>query len=167
MKRAIVDKLHVIVLGAKPPTAAEWAAYLDTLEKQGPGLVELIVTAGAGPTRSQRTALRSYLAGRKLPAAILVDGSRWTKLKIDFWGRVTRSWEVRVFSSRALFDALAFLGVLASRAEVIRREIDRLQREEGEARPQIELGEALRRIEASYKIPKDAEERILKVVLER
>ena len=138
MKRTLIDGLHVIVHGTKPPTGAEWSDYLDTLEKQGPGLVELIVTAGTGPTRSQRTALRRYLAGRKLPAAILVDGSRWRRLRIDFWARMTRGWEVRVFPSWALLDALAFLGVLAGRAEIIRRAIDRLRLEDvagpGEAR---------------------------------
>ncbi len=144
MKRAILDRLHLIVHGTLPPTNGEWNRYLAALEQQGPGLVELIVTAGGGPTRSQRTGLRRHLADRKLPAAILVEGSTLTRLRIDFWGRVTRGWEVRVFPSWALVDALAFLDFPGNRAEFVRREIDRLRLEDivghGEARPQIELG---------------------------
>jgi hypothetical protein len=219
MKRSIVDLLHLIVHGTEPPTDVEWAGYLTALEQQGPGLVELIVTAGAGPTRSQRTLLRSFLAERRLPVAILVDGSTLTRLKIDFWGRVTRRWEVRVFPASELVEALAFLGVPVNRELRVKDEIARLRQEgrledcyaellaehpqakhcapcgtvgvgacacecwgcivavalllqarryitgSAEAGEQIELGEALRQIEAGLTMPKDAGERIHRNVL--
>jgi hypothetical protein len=203
MKRAILDRLHVMVHGAKPPTVTEWDDYLDTVEAQGPGLVELILTAGAGPSWSQRKALRTLLAGRRVPTAILTD-HKLTRFKLGCYAFFERAWEVRAFPAGALSDALAHLGILASRASLVDREIAELRHEHPEAKhcaacgtvgarmcpcecldcalpcalllqarrdtesPEDRaLGDALERFERSLTLPKDAEERILKVVLER
>jgi hypothetical protein len=129
MNRAIRDKLHLIAHGTRPPSDGEWAAYLGAVQTQGPGLVELIVTAGAGPTWSQRKALRTVLAGRRVPRAILTD-HKFMTFKLGLASIFQGAREVRAFPTLALPDALAFLGVLASREPVIKDEIAILRREE-------------------------------------
>jgi hypothetical protein len=136
MKRAIVDHVHVLVHGERPPTDAEWDDYLATLRQQGPGLVELIVTAGAGPLDRQRARLRELLADRRVPTAILVDGTI-ARLRIDFWGRVRRRWEVRVYRTDQIVEALAFLGVPHIRTPEIARVVEQLRREAAEPRPAL------------------------------
>ncbi len=146
MKFGFVDGLLIAVYDTRRPTPVEWDGYLAEV-RRGACTVQLVATQGGGPTRSQHRELRRVLdavaarqdmAGerrvrrptpRRVPTAILTD--LWfTRITLDLFGIFDSAWEVRAFRASALSDALAYLGVLASRKRVVEREIGRLRREE-------------------------------------
>ncbi len=123
MKRTLIDRAFLVVLGPDAPTDEAWSAFLDTLTAQGPGVVLLVAIERAVPTRLQRVALRAALRGRTLPIAVWSESaparirSRVASWTGGMWGPAFGS----------LADALAHLGLRAARAPFVRHHIARLR----------------------------------------
>jgi hypothetical protein len=123
----IVDRLFIVAYGAAGPTAAEWTAYLDLMERQGiDRTMQLVVTDGGGPTAAQRRELDKLLAGRTMPMAV-VSGSIRVRGVVSVLSWLNR--RIRAFRPPELREALVYLGVPARRGDLIERELNRLLQE--------------------------------------
>jgi hypothetical protein len=121
----VIDRLFLVVYGASNPTDEEWKYYLEVTEQHGiDRTTQLIFTDGGGPTSTQRKYLNDLLAGRTVPVAV-ISGSATIR------GVVTAlSWfnrKIKAFPPSGLGDALAYLEVPATRAELIDREMNKLR----------------------------------------
>jgi hypothetical protein len=147
----VVDRLFIVACGATAPTGAEWAAYLDLVKHHGVDrTMQIVRTDGGGPMPAQRRELDKVLAGRIVPMAVLSESIRVR------WGMTVASWfsrHLRAFRPSELGEALAFLEIPASRADLIERELCRL-RQEVERDPLGEhAGEVARLLEGPSSTP--------------
>lgn len=119
----------LLVHGPHPPGDAEWAEYLRDLASWLPGSVGLlIVTAGGGPTGSQRRALREVTAAApdaKTPTAV-VSSSRLVRGIVRAISLFAPS--IRVFAPGSLPDALAYVEVDPAEQPELLARIQQLQR---------------------------------------
>jgi hypothetical protein len=109
------------------PTDREWAEYLALVKHQGVvGTRQLVVTDRGVPSAAQRRQLTDLLAGRTVPVAVLSD-----RAFVRATGALCFNSGIRVFPRAGLYEALAWLDVLASRGELIERELGTLRRAVG------------------------------------
>lgn len=121
----VVDRLFIVVYGPDGPSDEEWEGYLKDVERHGIDRTQqLIVTPGGGPSAAQRTRLNALLAGRSVPVAVMSDSTRIRSVvtALSWFNRL-----IRAFPLTGLHDALAYLEIPASRADLIDREIRRLR----------------------------------------
>jgi hypothetical protein len=149
MAFTIIDQLILVAYGVAAPTPEEWGTFLTLIERQGiEGTIQLIATEGGGPTADQRRALDVLLAGRTVPTAVVSPsaGVRGTVTALSWCGS-----RVKAFTPSDLRDAISFLGIPNSRAEVIERELHALQRDldEGGQRQGEHRQSALLRVQLS------------------
>ena len=128
----VIDRLFLVAYGTESPSDGEWTEYLA--EVLGHGIdrtMQIIVTQGGEPTRAQRRELNDLLGGRTVPVAVLSPSARVR-------GTVTAlSWlnkKIRAFPPSAIRDAIAYLEIPASRADLIETELLKLQAEVHEGR---------------------------------
>ena len=123
----VIDRLFLVVYGAANPTDEEWSAYLALVEHHGiDRTMQLIRTDGGEPTSVQRDKLNRLLGGRHVPVAV-VTGSARVRLTVTALSWFNR--QIRAFPVTGLRDAIAYLEIPASRAELIQREMTKLQEE--------------------------------------
>ena len=126
----IVGSLHIVVVGEKDPTTADWNTYLDAIrltEKNGVDVSELrtlVFSDGAGPNAQQRKAVADYLKGRPSPLAI-VTGVTIMRGVITALGWFNS--QVRAFAPEQLEEALQYLGVPRGRCDAILRDAHAIQ----------------------------------------
>ena len=130
--RTIDDKGSVIVVvGPVAPADGDWNQLVEAHKKERYRRT-LVVTAGGGPTPTQRKAILDVSGGKGLPAAILTDS-------VMVRGIVTAlSWfvsDVRAYPPHDLHGALAHLRMTTPPA-VVQRVVDELKRELEQARTQ-------------------------------
>ena len=125
----VIDRLFVVVYGTANPSDQEWRAYLDVVSQHGVDrTVQLIATDGGRPTSSQEKELNALLAGRTVPVAVCTGSARvrGTVMAMSWFNR-----EIKSFPAMAVREALDYLGLPASRTELILREIAKLRLELG------------------------------------
>ena len=123
---AIIDRL-LVVLYVGSPTDAEWVAYIDAVQRNGiERTSHLVFTEAGGPNAKQRRYLNNALAGRDVPVAV-VSGNVYIRSVVTVLSWFNR--KIRAFpgTDSGLRDALAYLEIPASRAELITRERDKLR----------------------------------------
>jgi hypothetical protein len=94
---------------------------------------QLVSTDGGGPTAAQRRQLATVLDGRAVPVAV-VSGSARVRTTVTAISWVDR--RIRAFppTPAGLREALAYLDIPTSRAELIADELDKLRAEVAEGR---------------------------------
>jgi hypothetical protein len=121
----VIDRLIIAVYGTANPTEEEWHEYLALMKRHGiDRTMQLILTDGGEPTAPQRRALNELIGGRTVPVAV-VSGSvrvRGTVTALSWFNR-----RIRAFPPSAMRDAIAYLEIPGSRAELIERELDELR----------------------------------------
>jgi hypothetical protein len=130
----IVDRLFLVAYGPEPPTDQEWSDYLHLVERQGvESTMQIVSTEGGEPTAAQRRQLTALLAGRAVPVAV-VSGSARVRTTVTAISWLHR--RIRAFpsTSAGLRDALAYLEIPTSRADLIERELHKLRTEVDEGR---------------------------------
>jgi hypothetical protein len=128
----VVDRLFVVVYGARNPTDDEWRDYLDLVKRHGiDRTMQLIFTDGGEPTSAQRRLLNDLLAGRNVPVAVVSSSARvrGTVTALSWFNRT-----IRAFPPHGLSDALDYLEIPVSRTELIEREANLLREELAQAR---------------------------------
>ena len=123
----VVDRLFIVVYGARDPTDDEWADYLALVRRHGVDrTMQLIFTDGGEPTSTQRRLLNELLGGRPVPVAVVSASARvrGTVTALSWFNR-----RIRAFPPHGLRDALDYLEIPASRTELIEREARRLREE--------------------------------------
>jgi len=127
----VIDRLFLVAYGTEDPSDAEWAIYLRDIERHGiERTLQLIYTEGSGPSATQRRDLKELLDGRAVPVAVMSSSAAVR-------GMVTAmSWfntKIRAFAPADLGEALAYLEIPTSRAELIERELAGLRLSLGHA----------------------------------
>jgi hypothetical protein len=130
----IVGTLHIIVVGEKDPTVADWAQYVQALraeEKRGIDVTQmrtLVFSDGGGPNTAMRKTVSDLLHGRTTPLAILT-GSAMMR------GIITAlSWfnpDARAFAPGEAGEALRFLQVPSLKFDSIKSTAQELQKSLG------------------------------------
>ncbi len=123
----VIDRLFIVAYGSQNPTDDEWNAYLTDVERHGiDRTMQLIATDGGGPTAVQRRVLNDVLAGRAVPVAVVSSSPRirYVVTALSWFNR-----RIKAFPPTSLRDAIAYLEIPASRAELIQREMTRLEEE--------------------------------------
>lgn len=123
----VVDRLFIVVYGAKDPTDDEWRDYLALVRRHGiDRTMQLIFTDGAKPTSAQYGTLNDLLGGRNVPVAVVSASARvrGTVTALSWFNR-----QIRAFPPQGFRDALDYLEIPASRIELIEREVARLRDE--------------------------------------
>src|SRR5580700_663486 len=121
----VIDRLFLVVFGASNPTDDEWVDYLDVTRQHGiDRTTQLIFTDGGGPTSTQRKYLNDLLAGRTVPVAVISASAtiRGVVTALSWFNR-----RIKAFPPSGLADALAYLEIPATRAELIAREMNKLR----------------------------------------
>ena len=127
LSSTVIDRLVIVAYGSKPPSDQEWLEYLHLVERQGVTETRhLVSTEGGEPTAAQRGQLTALLAGREVPVAVLSDSTR-VRGSVTLLSLLNR--RIRAFRLSQLRDAIDYLEIPASRAEVIERTLRRLRRE--------------------------------------
>jgi hypothetical protein len=132
MAVTVIDRLFVVVYGATNPTDDEWRGYLDRVKRDGiERTMQLVHTDGGGPTIAQRGELNELLGGLQVPVAVVTGSARvlLTVTALSWFNR-----RIRAFPPSGLCEAIAYLEIPASRTDLIRREIVRLQEALGPGR---------------------------------
>ena len=127
MAYKVIDRLFLVVLATSEPTDDEWTAYLEAVERHGiDRTMQLIATDGGVPTSSQRRFLNGRLAGRNVPVAVVTchTGVRSIVTAMSWFNR-----KIRAFPPSGFREAIAYLEIPASRAELIERELHNLRTE--------------------------------------
>lgn len=125
----VIDRLFIVVYGTKDPTDEEWVGYIEDVNRHGiDRTMQLIFTDGGGPTAPQRRHLDEVLAGRTVPVAVM-SSSPSIRLMVTAMSWVNR--KIRFFPRTGLYDALSYLEIPASRADLIEREMEKLRRSLG------------------------------------
>ena len=123
----VIDRLFIVVYGAHDPSDEEWDAYLALAKRHGiEQTVQLICTDGGAPTSAQRLQLNEILGGRTVPVAVVSRSPRVraTVTALSWFNRA-----IKAFPEKGLRDALEYLEIPASRADLIEGEIHKLRRE--------------------------------------
>jgi len=123
----VIDRLFIVVYGAHDPTDEEWDDYLALAKRNGiEQTVQLICTDGGAPTSAQRRELNEILGGRTVPVAVVSRSPRVraTVTALSWFNRA-----IKAFPEKGLRDALEYLEIPASRADLIEGEIQRLRLE--------------------------------------
>jgi hypothetical protein len=121
----VIDRLFIVVYGVHDPTDAEWVGYLEDVERHGiERTQQLISTEGGGPNATQRRYLNELLDGRPVPVAVM-SGSTPIRGVVTAMSWFNRA--IRFFPPTCLLDALAYLEIPVSRAELIAREMAKLR----------------------------------------
>ncbi len=123
----VVDRLFIVVYGARNPSDDEWQDYLDLVEAQGiDRTMQLIFSDGGEPTSTQRRLLNELLGGRPVPVAVVSASARvrGTVTALSWFNR-----RIRAFPPSGLRDALEYLEIPLSRIELIEREVTLLREE--------------------------------------
>lgn len=122
----VIDRLFLVAYGTSDPTKEEWAGYLEEVERHGTDrTMHLVFTNGGGPNAGQRRKLEKLLGGRIVPVAVISDSASVRAMV------TAMSWvngEIRVFPPTGMYDALSYLEIPASRADLIVRELGKLRR---------------------------------------
>jgi hypothetical protein len=122
----VVDQLFIVAYGATSPTDEEWSSYLGLVQRHGIETQHIVFTEGGAPTSAQRHQLAALLNGRTVPVAVLSSSARMRATVTAL------SWfnpRIKAFPPSALSDALDFLDVPASRADLIADALHKLQAE--------------------------------------
>ena len=130
----VVDRLFIVAYGATRPTDAEWSSYLDLAQRHGIDQTQQIIfTEGGAPTSAQRRQLAALLNGRAVPVAVLSSSARVrvTVAALSFFNS-----QIKAFPASALPDALDFLDVPASRADLIAGTLQKLRAELDQEMPE-------------------------------
>lgn len=115
----VVDRLFIVVYGTTDPTDEEWWGYIEDVKRHGiDRTMQIVATEGGGPTAPQRRYLEEVLAGRVVPVAVM---SRCLSIRLMVTAMSWVNRDIRCFGSTGLYDALAYLEIPASRAELIER----------------------------------------------
>ena len=125
----VVDRLFLVVYGARAPSEDEWGDYLKNVEHHGVvSTTQLVVTDGGAPTSAQRRSLDDLFAGRYVPVAV-VSGSFPVRAMVTAMSWF--NWSIRAFSPgpEGLREALQYLAIPARREALIVRELNKLYRE--------------------------------------
>jgi uncharacterized protein (DUF849 family) len=119
--------LFLVAYGGKEtPTDDEWRAYLELIRRHClDGMVQIITTKGACPTREQRHRLEDVLAGRPVATAFVSDSKCEHALAALL---ATHSPRFKALRDDQVPEALAFLGIPASLTELVARELAGLRR---------------------------------------
>jgi hypothetical protein len=109
---ALHDDLLIVVHPEGPPTATDWATYLDVasaMEREAGSLRTLVLTRGGVPDAAQRTAYTQSI--RRSRVAVVSDSiaARATTRYMAIWNR-----GIRPFGASELGEALRYLGVDAA-----------------------------------------------------
>jgi hypothetical protein len=121
----VIDRLFLVVFGAANPTDEEWVDYLKVTQKHGiDRTMQLIFTDGGGPTSTQRKYLNDILDGRTVPVAV-ISGSASIRAVVTALSWFNR--KIKAFPPAGLGDALVYLEIPATRAELIEREAQKLR----------------------------------------
>jgi hypothetical protein len=127
MGTAVIDRLVIVAYGSQPPSDHEWLDYLHLVERQGVAeTMHLVSTEGGEPTVAQRGQLNALLARREVPVAVISDSNR-VRGSVTLLSLLNR--RIRAFRCSRLRDAIDYLEIPASRAEVIERTLRRLRSE--------------------------------------
>ena len=130
----IVDRLIIVAYGPEAPTDREWADYIHLVEHQGiDQTMQIVSTEGGKPTAAQRRQFAMLVDGRAVPVAV-VSGSarvRMTVTAISWFHRRIRAFPA---TSAGLCEALAYLEIPMSRADLIECELHKLRAEVDEGR---------------------------------
>src|SRR5262245_13316590 len=112
----VVDRLFIVVYGTHDPSDAEWDAYLALVKQHGiERTMQLIVTDGSGPNLTQQRRLTDLLDGRPVPVAV-VSGSARIRVMVTALSWFNR--KIKAFQPAGLHDAIDYLEIPASRAEL-------------------------------------------------
>lgn len=118
--------LMVSVISAETPTDREWLTYLlDCHRKAAKGALRvLVVTAGGGPTRQQRMALRDLVRKGPVPVAIVSDATAVHNMVTELRWR-----NPEIYDFENLDDALQYLRIDGPGAVDVQREVLEMQHE--------------------------------------
>jgi len=129
MAANVIDRLFIVVYGTANPTDEEWDEYLDLVKRHGVDrTMQLIYTDGGEPSAPQRRVLNELLAGRPVPVAVIspLVRVRGTVTALSWFNR-----KIRAFPPSAWRDAIAYLDIPGSRADLIEREVAKLRLQVG------------------------------------
>ena len=114
-----IGPLVILLQGTDSPTDAEWTECLHLVGKVGDINTTrvLVVTAGGGPTLSQRRALERVLAGTKVCSAVVSDSM---KVRFIVASVALFSTSIATFQLKELHRAYEFLGL--THAQVVSAE---------------------------------------------
>lgn len=121
----VIDRLFIVVYGARDPTDDEWTSYLALVESHGiERTMQLVLSDGAEPTLPQRHLLQRVLAGRAVPVAVVSRSARVRGVATMLgWLNV----KMKAFKATEVEEALAYLEIPGSRVPLILEEVRRLQ----------------------------------------
>ena len=125
----VVDRLFIVACGAAAPSECkvEKPPTSRLVERHGihDRTMQLVVTDGGAPTRAQARKLDELRAGRTVPTAVVSSSVRvrWLGTFLSWFNRQTRT-----FRAPDLREALTFLEIPWSRADLIEREVSHLRR---------------------------------------
>jgi hypothetical protein len=117
----VVDRLFIVVYGDRDPGNDEWWGYIEEIKRHGvERTMHLIFTSGGGPLAPQRRYLSEVLAGRTVPVAVISPNPavRFMVTVMSWFNR-----NIRAFPTSGLYDALDFLEVPTSRADLIGKRV--------------------------------------------
>jgi hypothetical protein len=121
----VIDRLFIVAYGATSPTDEEWSDYLGLVQRHGIDRTQhIIFTEGGAPTSAQRRRVAALLDGRAVPVAVLSASARVRAMVTAL------SWlnpRIKAFPPSALPEALDFLDVPASRADLIAGALHKLR----------------------------------------
>lgn len=131
MVHQIIDELLLAAHGTTAPSEDEWNCYLATRERHGiRHTLEVVLTHGGAPTPRQRRAFDERTLGLGVRTAVLSDSfAVRCALRVSTWFTDN---QIHVLADAQVKDALAYLGVPASRVPLIEWEVYRLRRRLGE-----------------------------------
>jgi hypothetical protein len=111
----VVGNVHLIVVGEKNPTVADWNAYVHAVqieERNGLNITAqmrtLVFSDGGGPNAAQRKLAADVLNGRSTPVAIVTNSAimRGVMTALRWFNP-----QASAFAPSELSDAMAFLQI--------------------------------------------------------
>ena len=121
MAHVVIGDLGVALHTSTTPSAAEWGAWMDSLQAVAPTRLRVLaVTDGGGPNTLQRGAFVKYLAGAKTRIAVMSDA-------LMVRGIITAlSWftsGIRQFSPDRFAEAVAHLDLTQQQCDAVREHL--------------------------------------------
>jgi hypothetical protein len=128
----MIGTLHLIVVGEKDPTQADWTAYMQAVlqeERRGVDVTEmrtLVFSDGGGPNTAQRKIAANVLKGRSTPIAIVTGNAvmRGVITALRWFNP-----QCRTFAPDGVGEALKFLGIPLLKYDLIMKLARELQRQ--------------------------------------